>query len=330
MLSATSTRTFGVSTLRSTIFLERRFRAHLIVRDRLRYDSTYSPPASKPSRFVHLYASLQGAFEADGQPAVTGPHAYVLAETEFDRVQPASTKFRSWGAPATIVELRLPEADIRRPIGLAHGPVALPARVWDAYAELETAPGEPALRQLMSRLGDAGVVSTDLGASVVEHEPERFERLWAVMRPLYEDLATSASLKQIAAITRLSLRQLGRDLGELTRTFGLFGAGFRDAMRVLRLRTAVLLLSSPGRAPWATAASTRWAARSATRSSPRRASCRTPCATEAERLVRAAGGRRTRSGARARSRARPRPRSHRAGFPRQPAAAARASPALDR
>lgn len=249
MLSATSTRTFGASTLRSTIFLERRFRVHLIVRDRLRFDSTYSPPASKASPFVHLYASLQGTMELDGAAAVTGPHAYVLAETEFDRVQRASTKFRSWGAPATIVELRLPAADLRRPIGLAHGPVALPARVWDAYAELETAPGEPALRQLMSRLGDAGVVSTDLGASVVEHEPERFERLWAVMRPLYEDLATSASLKQIAAIARLSLRQLGRDLGELTRTFGLFGAGFRDAMRVLRLRTAVLLLSSPGCTP---------------------------------------------------------------------------------
>jgi len=249
MFSASSTRTFGVSTLRSTIFLERRFRAHLIVRDRLRFDSTYSPPARKESAFVHLFASLEGTFEVDGAAPVTGPHAYVLAETEFDRVQPASTKFRSWGAPATIVEIRIPGADIRRPIGLAHGPLTLPPRVWDAYAALATAPGEQALHQLMVRLGEAGILSRDLTASVVEHEPERFVRLWAVLRPLYEDLATSTSLKQIAAITRLSLRQLGRDLGDLTRTFGLFGAGFRDAMRVLRLRTAVLLLSSPGCTP---------------------------------------------------------------------------------
>jgi hypothetical protein len=64
------------------------------------------------------------------------------------------------------------------------------------------------------------------------------------MRPLYQNLSTSASLKQIASLAGLSLRQLGRDLGDLTKTFGLFGAGFRDAMRVLRLRAAVLLLSA--------------------------------------------------------------------------------------
>jgi AraC-like DNA-binding protein len=69
------------------------------------------------------------------------------------------------------------------------------------------------------------------------------------MRPLYQDLATSASLKQIAALAGLSLRQLGRDLRDLTRTFGLFGVGFRDAMRVLRLRAAVLLLSAPDGTP---------------------------------------------------------------------------------
>jgi AraC-like DNA-binding protein len=69
------------------------------------------------------------------------------------------------------------------------------------------------------------------------------------MRPLYQDLATSASLKQIAALAGLSLRQLGRDLGDLTRTFGLFGAGFRDAMRIIRLRAAVLLLSAPDGTP---------------------------------------------------------------------------------
>jgi len=93
------------------------------------------------------------------------------------------------------------------------------------------------------------VLSKDLTSSVVAAEPERFVRLWSVLRPLYEDLATSASLKQIAIVAKLSLRQLGRDLGDLTRTFGLFGAGFRDAMRVLRLRAAVLMLSAPGGTP---------------------------------------------------------------------------------
>ncbi len=249
MLSATSTRPFGQSTFQTTIFLERRFRAHLVVRDRLLYDSAFAPPAKKPSAFVHLYASLGGSFQVNGGAELTGPQAYVLAETEFDRVLPGSTTFRSWGAPCTIVELRVPAADLRRPIGIRNGPIELSAVVWDAYAALQSAKTEQALHQLIVRLGEAGVLSSDLTTSVVSDEPERFVRLWQVLRPLYEDLATSASLKQIAIVAKLSLRQLGRDLGDLTRTFGLFGAGFRDAMRVLRLRAAVLLLSAPDGTP---------------------------------------------------------------------------------
>ena len=249
MLSATSTRPFGSSTLKTTIFLERRFRAHLVSRDRLLFDSAYSPPTKKPSSFVHLYTTLRGSFSIDGKPPTIGPQAYMLAETEFDRVLPASSKFRSWGAPGVIVELRVPAADVRRPIGMTNGALDLPQVVWDAYSALEAAPSEEALHQLIVRLGEAGVLSRDLTSSVVAEEPDRFQRLWTVLRPLYEDLATSASLKQIAIVAKLSLRQLGRDLGDLTRTFGLFGAGFRDAMRVLRLRAAVLMLSAPGGTP---------------------------------------------------------------------------------
>jgi len=249
VLSATTTRPFGQSTLKSTVFLERRFRAHLFVRDRLLFDSAFAPPAKKPSAFVHLYATLSGNFSIDRGPAIQGRSSYVLAETEFDRVVPGAHTFRSWGAPGTIVELRVPATDLRLPVGLGHGPVELPAAVWDAYEALEASPGEPALHQLIVRLGEVGVLSRDLTSSVVANEPERFQRLWTVLRPLYEDLAASASLKQIAIVAKLSLRQLGRDLGDLTRTFGLFGAGFRDASRVLRLRAAVLLLSAPGGTP---------------------------------------------------------------------------------
>lgn len=249
MLSASSHRTFHGSALRSTIFLERRLRAHLVVRDRLLYDSRFAPPAKKPSPFVHLYATLAGTFEVIGGAAVTGPIAFALTEAEFDRVQPGSRTFRSFGAPATIVELRVDAADLLRPGGLAHGPVELPPAVWDAYHALAASPSEAALHQLIVQLGEARLVSRGLTASVVTEEPDRYQRLWAVMRPLYQDLATSASLKQIATLAGLSLRQLGRDLGDLTRDFGLFGNGFREAMRVLRLRAATLLLSAPGGTP---------------------------------------------------------------------------------
>ena len=249
MLSATSTRPFGQSLLRSTIFLERRFRTHVVVRDQLLFDSLHAPAAKKGSPFVHLYAQLRGSFQIDSGPITTGRQVYVVAETEFERRTPGARTFRSWGNPAVVVEMRVPASDLRLPVGLEHGQVTFPEAVWAAYEALEASPTEASLHQLIKRLGEARILSSDLTQSVVASEPERFLRLWDVIRPLYEDLATSASLKQIAIIARLSLRQLGRDLGDLTRTFGLFGAGFRDAMRVLRLRAAVLLLSSPGATP---------------------------------------------------------------------------------
>jgi AraC-like DNA-binding protein len=249
VLSATSRRAFGGSTLETTVFLERRLRAHLVTRDRLLFDSTYSPPGKKASPTVHLYATLRGTFAIEGATPIEGRQAYVLAETEFDRVVESARKFRSYGAPGVIVEIRVPERDVLRPVGIDHGQIALPDVVWEAYATLEEQRSEAALHRLIVALGEAKVLSGDLTGSVVTEEPERFVRLWTVLKPLYEDLATSTSLKQIATIAKLSLRQLGRDLGEVTRTFGLYGGGFRDAMRVLRLRAAVLLLSAPEGSP---------------------------------------------------------------------------------
>lgn len=249
MLSAESHLEFGRSTLHSTIFLERRLRVHLVRRDRLLFDTTYAPPAPAASSNVHLFAQLSGTFVVAGAPPTAAPCAFVLAETEFDRVIPGARTFRSFGTRCTIIETRVPAADLRRPIGLIHGPVELADPVWAAYHALQRMPSEAAVSDLVTMLGTTGVLSRDLSASVVATEPERFQRLWTVMRPLYQNHATSASLKQISTLAGLSLRQLGRDLGELTRTFGLFGQGFRDAMRVVRLRAAVLLLSAPGGTP---------------------------------------------------------------------------------
>lgn len=249
MLSADSYLEFGGSTLHSTVFLERRLRLHMVRRDRLVFDTTYAPPAKGPSRYAHLFAQLSGTFIAGGQPPQTGPCAFVLADTEFDRVVRGAITFRSFGARCTIVETRIPMADIIAPVGLANGPIALGDEVWAAYHALQAAPSEQAVQTLLSALGASGVITQDLASSAVTVEPERFTRLWSVMRPLYGMHATSASLKQIAQLTNLSLRQLGRDFTDLTRTFGLFGAGFRDAMRILRLRAAVLLLSSPEGTP---------------------------------------------------------------------------------
>jgi AraC-like DNA-binding protein len=249
VLSASSTRTFGVSSLQSTVFLERRLRAHLVTRDRLLYDSAFGSRGKEPGQVVHLYVTLRGALQLTGEPPRPGPHAYALAETEFDHFVPGARTFRSFGAPCELVELRVPAGALLRPIGLERGPLELPPPVWDAYHELSRARTEAAVHRLIEALGAAAVLSREVTESVVTTEPERFVRVWSVLQPLYGDLATSTSLKQVAAIARLSLRQLGRDLHDLTTTFSLYGGGFRETMRVLRLRAAVTLLSAPGCTP---------------------------------------------------------------------------------
>ncbi len=246
MLDASSGRRFAGGSLRTTIFLERGFRAHVVHRDRLLVDTRFAPPVRRPSTKVHLYAQVRGTLHIAGQNAVEGPQAYLLAESEFDRVHADSLTFRSHGAPGVVVELKLPAADARCPIGLRNGPVPLSNDVWDAYAALEANPAPPAFRLLVERLVASGVVSTKL---TITDEPERFTRIWSVLRPLYEDYATSTSLKQISILSKLSLRQLGRDLSEFARTFELFGTGYREAIRMLRLRAAVLFLSAPDGTP---------------------------------------------------------------------------------
>ncbi len=249
MLVATGRREFGGSVLETALVLERRFRGHALLRDRLVFDSTFMP-AQDASGFVHVWASIRGEVAITGHPPVEGPQAYVVAETEFDRVTSDALTFRSWGAPSVVLELRVPAVDVRRPIGLVHGPLVLGEPVWAAYRAVDAAlvAGESIevpLHDVLVRLAEAGVVSTDLVASMVTQEPERFVRIWEVVRRMYAAYATSASLAEISQEASLSLRQLGRDLGDLARIFGLSTDGFRDAARVIRLRVATLLLSAP-------------------------------------------------------------------------------------
>jgi len=249
VLWATSHLEFGGGTLRSTVFLERRLRLHVVQRDRLLFDSAFAPPARTSSAFVHLFVQLSGTFVIAGRPPLHAPCAFVLDESEFDRVMPGSLTFRSFGARCTIVELRMPSSDVRRPIGLGHGAIDLDPSVWDAYRALAAEPNEQGAHRLLAALSATGVVSPELAASVMTHEPERFQRVWAVLRPLYGKVEVSAGFKDIQPLARLSTRQLSRDLTDLIGTFGLFGGGFREVMRVIRLRAAVLLLSAPDATP---------------------------------------------------------------------------------
>jgi AraC-like DNA-binding protein len=249
MLVASSERRFSSSRLRSTIVLERRLRGHLVLRDRLVFDTRFATPALGGA-LATLYVVGAGNFRiADREPLV-GPHAFLLAETELERVVPGALTFRSWGHPSITLELRLLAEDVVAPIGLDLGALALGPRSWAAFEAMlatvhDRTPIAGPMRELLEGLADDAIIARRVADSIAAEEPEPLARLWAALAPLYESQATSASIFQLARLTKLSLRQLHRDLKLFAKTYGMPGEGFRDTLKVLRLRTAVILLSAP-------------------------------------------------------------------------------------
>jgi AraC-like DNA-binding protein len=231
------------------LLLERRFRVHLVVRDRLVYDTRFAARANGVL-IPRLYFVIRGSVQVGDGAVMTAGRAFVLADSEFECVAEGTQTFRTWGEPSSVLDLQLRAEDIRSPIGIANGPVALGEATWaTVHAMSEALVAGASIEPLVPALLDQLVTDGAIGAAVpgsIEPAPEQLARVWAGLRPLYASHTTSASIFELKRLTGMSIRQLARDIKLLTRTFGLPGEGFRDTVKVMRLRTAVMLLSSPG------------------------------------------------------------------------------------
>ncbi len=240
MLTATTAIRIGDAGVRSTVVFERTVRATVIRRDKLAFDTRYSPAvAGKAEAVGHVYLMAAGRYAPTVGDAIAGPVAFVLGDDEIERVGPKSRTFRTDGEAIDVVHLRFELAELAAPVGLAAGPLRLSSACWDIARRVLDEP--PAIGELLDVLARDGVTR---GTAKIHEEPERYRRFWEALRPLYETYGGTVSLKQLAASLDMSMRQVGRDAKELARTFG-FGAGYRDALLALRLRMAVLLLSAP-------------------------------------------------------------------------------------
>lgn len=248
MLVATSEVSIGSAGSRNSLVFERAIRGTLVERRGLTFDTKYAAAASgKPDAVGHLFLLLTGSMLLDDGTRYPAPFAFMLADDEWERRGKTSRTFRTDGAHVDVVQLRFSRDKLTVPIGLAHGEVALSPACWDAArALLARGPGGDAtvLASMLDALAAAGVISATVPATVIGEEPERFRRLWEALRPLYQTYGATTSLKQLASSLGMSMRQVGRDAKELSTAFGI-GGGYRDALLVLRLRTAVLMLSAP-------------------------------------------------------------------------------------
>lgn len=252
MLFALSRTDFAGARITGALYLDRRVRVHALIKERLRFDARYFVPCPAARDIVTLYAALGGWLEIAGALRAT-PSLWVLAEDEFERVRPGVTGLRAWGAPSMTVELRVAREAVRGPIGLAAGPRPVGAPTWEALRRM-LPPGAPGLApapaaaasvvDLLAHLERDGIVARHEAPLVVAEDPALL-RLWQCVAPAYDCQATSTTIDDVAVASGRSSRQARRDLKRLVREFDLFGGDFRKVTHLLRLRTAVLLLSAP-------------------------------------------------------------------------------------
>lgn len=240
MLTATSEIRIGNAGMHTTLLLERSVRGTIVRRDKLAYDTRYAAAvAGKSEKVGHIYLVVSGRYAPSVGEPITGPVGLILADDEIERLTPKSRTFRTDGDQIHIIHLRYDRDDIIAPIGMSAGPLPLPDSFWELARHVMDHPMD--VGQIFDALAAQGITKP---AVRIHEEPERYRRLWEALRPLYDTHGGTVSLKQLAASLDMSMRQVGRDAKELASTFG-FGNGFRDALLVLRLRVAVLLLSAP-------------------------------------------------------------------------------------
>lgn len=248
MLVATSVLRTQAAGLQSTLLFERAVRGTVIRRESLVFDTKYlARAAGKPEPVGHLFLLLAGRFVSDRGEIISAPVAHLLADEEMERPSKTSRTFRTDGPRVDVVHLRIASDNLRAPIGMDAGPIALSPATWDAAAALVAgAPQGDAtlLTRMIDALASSDVVTGGITSTVISDEPERYRRLWSALSQLFEVYGATTSLKQLASSLGMSMRQIGRDAKELATAFGM-GGGYRDALLVLRLRVAVLLLSAP-------------------------------------------------------------------------------------
>jgi AraC-like DNA-binding protein len=245
VLVATTENRLGHSAVRSSLLFERAVRGTVHRREHLAFDTRFAAAAGGKAEPVgHLFMMLEGRFVSDQGQVIAGPLAFMLADDEWERPRKGSRTFRTDGPVVQVLQLRVAKDQLRVPIGLDSGALALTPACWEATdAMLRGVPDAARLATLIDALASAGVLASAMTTTVIQEEPERFRRLWEALQPLYQTYGATTSLKQLASSLGMSMRQVGRDAKELSAAFGI-GGGYRDALLVIRLRMAVLLLSS--------------------------------------------------------------------------------------
>jgi AraC-like DNA-binding protein len=252
MLALECERAVGGGFFHDIVVLAPAFRAQLLLRDRLLYDTAFTARIPSSPQLVHLMIVTHGSIRV-GSRTDHEPVAYLMTDAEFNATEPRGLSFRSWGAPNITLEIALPQQEVTRPVGLAHGPLELSPETWNVARAVaasladaaKAGPIEPPFLALVGRLAHELITATDLRTRAATAITDNVARVWPVIRQRYAEMAVSTSMLEVAADAGVSLAQAARDFMGVMQTFPYVGTGFREIMLLLRLRLAAQFLSGP-------------------------------------------------------------------------------------
>jgi AraC-like DNA-binding protein len=247
MLALECERTVGGGLFHDIVLLAPAFRSQLLLRDRLLYDTAFTARIPSSPKLVHLMIVTHGSFRV-GERTDHEPVAYLMTDAEFNASDPSELSFRAWGAPNVTLEITLPASEVKRPVGLANGPLPLAAETWDAARAVAASlmhrgPIDAPFLALIGRLADEKITASDLTTGAATDVTDNVARVWSVIRKRYAEMAVSTNLLEVAADAGVSIAQTARDFTAVLQMFPYVGTGFREVMLLLRLRLAAQFLS---------------------------------------------------------------------------------------
>lgn len=250
MFAFQTERAFGEARFSATFVIAAQYFVNAVTRTGLVYDSRFVPPRSAETSTVILYLIRQGelVLYAPERRALRGPIAVLLGENDFEgRAGTAGLPFRTSGSPFEAIEVRIARSDLLVPGGSGVPTVALPDAIWTAAREVTALaarrdPPEQAVGELMRALTDAGIVAPRLVQQDAAASAS-YERIWMAARPAAEAFDLPMSLDGLALMAGLSLRQINRDIASFVSAFRVPFTAWRELLRRLRIKSAVLGLS---------------------------------------------------------------------------------------
>ena len=247
MLTATSQTQFGEARIASALVLGALYRAQLVWRHDLLFDSRFSSPHRGTRALATVYLVHAGEVEV-GDVTYAAPVALIASAREYERYEPGASYVRTWGDPCLTLDILLRVEHIRVPVALAHGPVEVSATTWAAVSSMAEAHamGEPLsspTQDVMRGLAADGVVAPELAETGGVESPS-VERMWNALARHHDNWDTSIQLADLAEQAAMSSRQLSRDAQSLLERVALDDVRFRDVVVAVRLRLAALLLSA--------------------------------------------------------------------------------------